>query len=677
MTAGFYGKGVFALLFVVGPWVVASIVSIRALAPRWPASLRALGASIIGIAGVIVSSELVGTFDQFRRAPLIAASLLLAVVVTVASRQIGARTNDGVAPVAPVSVKLTAAGAVALAAAALVVGLWTNDAASTYRNGITEYDSQSYHLSHAAGFVQHESTRHIDYSTADDSAPYHPLNVELLHGVGMRTLRTDILSVVLNPAFLLLGLLAAFWIGQRFGAGPAALVGFAVVAAAPFPARYASSGLNDYDAIALLLAAIAFALRVATRDDEEMPHRDVAIGLAGLAAGLALGSKLTMVTPIALLTLTVLLVLRKELSRVALFVAPMVLTGAYWYVRNWANVGSPVPSLHLPLFPETPMKFVDRLSASVLDFATKSDFWKDTVPDGLKIFFGRLWPLVVLAAVVGVVALVSMLRDKQMPARPVVIGLVITSVVTLLSYASTPTTAGGPKGVPELFTVNLRYVLRGLALVLVLLPAASFLRTRVSAVAIAGLVVLLAALVGPPRFATRALVFAVVAAVAALAVLRLPRPVVMGGIAVALVFGLAVGFPVTRKYERTRYKSIGNPTDTLLSVGRNLPPGTRVGVAGVPTFYALLGPRLANHVDYVGQFKAHHEFTDYTTCPSWREALRAGKYTWVVAQANTFGNRPKSYAKEWTQSMPGVQQVLDNAAGVVFKLPPTITNDGC
>ncbi len=322
--------------------------------------------------------------------------------------------------------------------------------------------------------MQDQRTSSLHFTSVDDGSTYHPANTELLHAIGMLEMRSEVASTVLNLALLPLALLAAYCIGRRFNAGPASLIGMVVFAALPGGKAYAATAGNDYAAITFFLAGCAFALHA--EDDAE--RQTPAYLFAGLAAGLALGTKLTMVVPVAGLTLTLLWIMRRRLKEFLWFALPVACTGGYWYIRNLVHVGSPVPTLNLGIFPSPPMKILDEQGYAVTDYITDGHFLRHEVPPALKAFLGVGWPLTMIFAGLGLLLALFATRALGTKLRPVFIGLALTGGAVLAAYLVTPTTAGGPEGDPFLFEYNVRYMLPALVLGAVLLPAIPALRDR-------------------------------------------------------------------------------------------------------------------------------------------------------------------------------------------------------
>ena len=75
--------------------------------------------------------------------------------------------------------------------------------------------------------------------------------------------------------------------------------------------------------------------------------------MAALAAGLALGTKYTMLLPVAALTVGVLVIAPRgqRLRRGGVWLVGLTITGGFWYLRNLVVVGNPLPSLGAKLGP--------------------------------------------------------------------------------------------------------------------------------------------------------------------------------------------------------------------------------------------------------------------------------------------------------------------------------------
>src|SRR5207244_321551 len=113
---------------------------------------------------------------------------------------------------------------------------------------------------------------------------------------------------------------------------------------------------NDTAGLFFLLASAAVLVNaeVQRRAAEGSPEIDTArqpplatgaLIVAGLAAGLALGTKLNLLAPFGLLTLGVIAVAGRgfRLRSTGTWVASSLVTGGFWFVRNLVNAGNPLP----------------------------------------------------------------------------------------------------------------------------------------------------------------------------------------------------------------------------------------------------------------------------------------------------------------------------------------------
>jgi 4-amino-4-deoxy-L-arabinose transferase-like glycosyltransferase len=158
----------------------------------------------------------------------------------------------------------------------------------------------------------------------------------------------DLLAVAMEAACLLLSVLAAFRIGKKFGLS-ANNSAAAASAAALVPVAMNQVQQFGVDLIftAAFLCTAAFLLPA---DDGKRTRFEVA--LAGLAAGLAFGSKYLGIILIILLVPLIFSARddKKKLLNFIIFIAAAAVTGAYWYIRNLAVTGSPFYPIGLDLF---------------------------------------------------------------------------------------------------------------------------------------------------------------------------------------------------------------------------------------------------------------------------------------------------------------------------------------
>ena len=226
LGAGDYLLGA-AVLIAVVLGAAAGATRLRSrLLPGWSGPPAWLAATVIGLALVIWTAELLGTFGAFRDLPY-------AIAVVVLGAMIRGRVRPGTASpgrtLPPAPRPCGVAKLVALLVAGFVLAHWSVGIRVTLDTGITNFDSTWYHGPFAAHFAQSHSTFNLDFIAPQFLAWFYPANSELLHGVGILAFGRDNLSPLINAGWLAGTLLAAWCIGRPFGVGPLSMIGAAVV----------------------------------------------------------------------------------------------------------------------------------------------------------------------------------------------------------------------------------------------------------------------------------------------------------------------------------------------------------------------------------------------------------------------------------------------------------------
>ena len=674
MSAGafFVGLALFSLI-VVPPFVGARLV-LRWRMPSASGSVTTLAAAVVGIALISTVCEILGSFGEFRPWAVMGSCLVLgaglAAIALRATRH--ERTHRRLLVTrSPIAVLAVLAGAA-------VVAAWTTRALVAWNGGIVDIDSLQYHLPFAATFAQTGSVVQPHYAWLDPVWTFYPFNTELFHAVAILAFGRDVLSPALNLGWLGLALLGAWCFGRARGvSAPCMVLALGVLGSPLLVVTQAGTANADIGGLAMLLCAAALLV---------VPTPTTATyALAGTAAGLAASTSLEFLPVVAGLSLGTLVADRLPVPfRRRAFVAGLLLTGSFWFVRNWAQIGNPFPSIRSigPLrLPGPPLPAVARYGFSVVHYAGSGRFWRHTVLPGLHAAFGPAWPLVVILAVAGVCA--CLLPSATRELRPVG----IAAATALVVYPLTPTTAYGPPGDPFLFAPNLRFATAGLVLGLTALPvaAASISRTRprlnhvvagrypvwLVAVFTAGSVVVASNIGtgfgGAVRWldggSKKALGFGALALAGALACTA--RRAAYRAVAVLTVVAVmaAAGFAAQRHYLTRRYSSSAVSIDAWArSVSHH-----RIGIVAYAEQYPLFGLDLSNRVSYVGSRGPEGALVRASTCQQWRQQLAVGGYSYVVVGVNDWMLAPIREA-QWTTSDPAAREVLHTADGTVFSV---------
>ena len=629
----------------------------RRVVPAWRGPLALLAATILALSTLVVVAELLGAVGLFRRWALLAAMAVVAWAATWVDRRAGARSE---LPAGSPGRRLELTDAVVLGAAlALAFEPYLRRVGTVYRRGMLEWDTHWYHAPVAARFAETGDLTGL-HAVNNSADSFLPFNTELLHAVGMLATGRDVLSPLLNLGWLALAVLAAWCLGRAWNAGAAAVAATAVVATTPIMV-YASAGSagNDLAGVALLLASAAFVVRGAAS-----PR---VVGLAGLAAGLAVGTKLTMIAPVLALTAVLAVAWARERAprAAAAWLGAIVVTGGFWYLRNAVRADNPFPLFELSvgswtLLPSSTEAPPDCGTTSVADRLTDLDVVRDVFRPALASAFGPRWGLVLVVALAGAVLALWGERRQR--------GLAVVALVSGAAFLVTPATAGGMVSTASCFDYNTRFATPALALGLVLFAVVSARFGRAARFGAVALVLLLAAVM-PFSWSrlTAGVIGGLVGAAAVHFRIAPSRRLVAVGAAVAVVaLGVAGRFVQDHYYEH-RYAagSLPEPIEASARALRDR-DDLRIAVGGFRAHYALYDAGLTNRVEFPVLEGPHGTLERITTCRAWQEALRDGRYDYVVTYG-TESTRPPPEAG-WTRAYPGATRVLRDGTNELFAL---------
>ncbi len=744
VSAGTYILGV-ALLGAVALAVGFSAHRLRQrLLPSWTGAPARLVEAVVGIALLLWLAEILGSLQLFYAWALVASSLLFAGAVAwwLGPSPSGDRFLPGggaVGGTAPEEASATAGGGgspaatgpagpnalawvVTIGVVAVVFAHWGLTAKDALDRGIFNFDSLWYHMPFAVEMVQSHSTTGLHYTETVFTNWLYPQNSEALHAVGILLTQRDTLSLFLNFGFLGLAFLAAWCIGRPYGRGHLTVLATAVLLEChTLVVREPGAAKNDLVAAALLLAAVAILLTawsnrrdVPSPGGQKRPPGDGTSALgwgvaaAGLAAGLAVGTKSTAVAIAAALTLAVVVLAPRgrRWAAAGWWLLPALLGGGYWYLRNLIVAGNPLPQATglgpLPL-PHPERLQEGRPDFSVAHYLTDTGVWRDYFEPGLHQAFGALWPLVLAGAVAG--ALLALLRGRDLALR----WLGGVALFGLLAYLFTPLSAAGAEGAPTGFGINIRYAIPALLLGAALLPlAADGPKTdamrRFSArrrwVWVGGLVAVLvvtdradAALRDPDRlFAWGvALLFVLIPALilwrAGASGGRRGRALLVGGFAALALLVAILGYPVQRDYLRARFAAGSDVPGMDLDRAYRWARGqsdARIGLAGTTAGfleYGFYGTDLSNDVVYLGEKAPHAAFNAIPTCTAFREAVNAADLDYLLTTPFLNFLHPSepvpSPEEGWLEGEPAVDPIQRSGPTTVWRVQGRLDPTSC
>jgi hypothetical protein len=738
VNAGSYLLGAVQLALVVVPICFSAYRLRRRLLPTWIGAPARLVESIAAVALLIWLSEILGAVGLFYAGTLIAASLLLGLGAwflpgggadlgdhpeqLLQRKDGGTKSATGPAGPEPLVSLLVMAAVIAI-----TVFTWAVTTKHALDRGVFNFDSLWYHLPFAVNMVQNHSVVAMDHVETVFTNWFYPQNSELLHAVGILLTGRDTLSLFVNFGWLALAFLAAYCVGRPYGRGALTTIAAAILLAChTLVVRDPGAAKNDLAAAALTLAAIAILVEAwnANRvdplgpDTSERNHAmdDWAIAAAGLAAGLAAGTRVTGLAMAAALTLAV-VVLAPRGRRVAAFgwwFLPALAGGAFWYLRNLVVAGNPIPevkSLGPISLPHPERLQQGRPEFDIAHYATDTGVWRHYFAPALHDAFGALWPLVVFGAAGAALLAIFHGRDR------IVRWMGAVALFGMVAYLFTPLSAAGAEGEPVGFGINIRYVIPALLAGIVLVPLDRWLDPpelhqisgpparkfdAVRSYWLMGLLVLVFLVTNRPDHALHdqarvfALAFVIVAVgVPALLLYARSRGMSAAGVTAAvsalLVALVAIGYPLERHYLDGRFANTGSKEEQI--PGMDLDKAyrwargvdhARIGLVGTTAGFAgygFYGTELTNRVAYLGKKGPHGAYNAIPTCAAFRAAVNAADLDYLVtAPFLNFlhpGSPVPSPEARWLRGEPAVKPLLREGEVAVWKVQGQLDPGAC
>ncbi|HTU95974.1 MAG TPA: hypothetical protein VMF14_09065 [Solirubrobacteraceae bacterium] len=662
--------------------VAAHLVRTRFSALR--GAPAALLEAILALAWLLVVAELLGLVGAMRLGWL-AAALWASAAATVLARNPrnprDATETDSPPPERlrpPAAATTTAiARASALVILWLVIAQWLLATADALGGGMFSFDVLWYHMPFAAAFAQTGSVTHIQFTQADPFVAYYPASSELFHALGIIAWRNDFLSPVLNLGWMALALLAAWCAGRRWGVQWLTLAGGALLLSLPvLSGTQPGEAFNDIVGLATLMAAVALIL---------LPRRGwLELLGAGLALGLAAGTKYTFLVPGVILIAGAIVATEPGRRRrtAGLLVGGLAVAGGWWYLRALVHTGNPLGlaqslgPLHLP-GASSPLATASE--QTVFSEIRHLSLWGSRFAPGLAHAFGPLWPVILILAASVVIAAIT-LREE-----PLLRTIALAATVAAITYLFLPTGATGIQQGTAAFAVNLRYVTPALALCLLLLgPVVAIRAPQLLGAVGPGLAA--TALLAQfehnlwPTDPSRHVAFLGVGAVAIagavgagqlarVAPFARRRAAVAGAAVVATLAVAAAGDVAQRHYLNRRYL-VGAPASAGLGAIYRWAQSVahaRIALYGTVEQYPLYGATDTNLVHYLGQPTPHGGYEPITTCRRWQSTLQDGAYRYLVLTRGPTAAIPPAWSQDDASLTPILHPTADEW---VFRVTP-------
>ena len=712
-----YLGGTLGLALVVASLWFGAARARAAVLPGWIGSRARVAEAVLFVTLLTLLLQLLGVVGLLGGPALCVGAVVVGAGLAWAAprlRSVTAPPPSALDP--PRESPVVVAGAAALSA--LAVAHWATGVGSAWAVGMQGFDTLWYHAPFAARFAAEGSILPLHFTDAAYLNWFYPQNSELHHAAGIVLFGRDLVSPWLGVAWLGLGLLSAWVVGRARGVGVVCLAAaLLALDSGTLVPRSAGTAANDIGPISLLLAAAALMVSGLPRGEGRRPSEALpgaVLVLAGLAVGVAVGTKLTMLAPAAGLVVGIAWVAPRgaRLRSAGLLTAGVVLPSLLWFLRNLFSAANPLPfvdaigPIGLP-GPERGLAGRDPFSVAHYLFDSSTAVETSFFADGLASAFGPAWPLVLALSAAGIA--LALWRGSS-AAR----ALALAALVGGIAYLFTPLTAAGVEGSPLAFEINLRYAVPALALGLVLLPLDRAFSSRSeqsgrlpvpTVVLFVVLLILLATIVLPVGdsaaglawerasvSSTGALVVGLVLVGLCVGIALLGRRNGRAAIAVGLVAFCAIaafGLSASRDYLDSRYVLRINDrvgAFSMTAAARWAAPleGERIalaGSAGAYHQYPLFGGSLENDVRYVGREASQGGFEPIRSCPEWIRALNAGRFDALVVTPSLNLNSPGAATPApelgWVEGDPNAREVRRRGDVVVFALEGPLDAGRC
>jgi hypothetical protein len=332
----------------------------------------------------------------------------------------------------------------------------------------------------------------------------------------------------------------------------------------------------------------------------------------------------------------------------------MLVGGGYWFLRNFVDSGSPMPSLRLSVggvgFPSEDVPQTAGVLLPIAHFITDPHLVASTYLPGLSQTLGNGWWAILALASAGAAASFAV---RPADARVRLLGAV--AAISAIAYVFTP-------GTGVVFAPNVRYGLPSVAMGLVALALLPWFSSKVREVAVtaAMLLVLLVTELSygtwPQAHLKAALAVAAISSTAAAWLAVAPRhrigreKLVAAAFAVVLLVA-AAGWRLQEVYFSNRYVTTPDSAGDLFSIApAALQPvfgwaqgvqGERIGVVNLFFQYPLYGADLSNQVHYIGVARPHGGFAAIDSCGEWKRAVNDSGDAYVVVGSRGLGATPE------------------------------------
>ncbi|MBC8412230.1 MAG: hypothetical protein ISR96_07190 [Nitrospira sp.] len=226
----------------------------------------------------------------------------------------------------------------------------------------SSWDSLWYHLPMVGYIMQNGAIAPVEINSfIEQFINYFPQNMELLFLWNIVFMKDDVIVDLTQMAFIPFAMISVYGISTKMGVSRHnALYASLLFFFTPIMLMQSVTNYIDVMISALFLIAVNFLFPSSHFNTMRPESRRLCLVLGGLTTGLLFGSKGSGVIFAAVLYLPAMyLAARSSLIRgqvkwfstagycTVYFLLPVLLTGGYWYLRNWLAYGNPLYPMHI------------------------------------------------------------------------------------------------------------------------------------------------------------------------------------------------------------------------------------------------------------------------------------------------------------------------------------------
>lgn len=649
---------------------------------------RILAFSIIATFGVIWAHLAPAALGVLTRGTVLATAVL-GLLLALRVRRIEAVGNDDSPPPSEpsgVASRVLAGGAVA-AVAVYAIAYLTEHATIA----VTHTDFVSFHLPGVARWIQSGSVwENIEFLPRFPVGTY-PNNGDVLFLSAVMPWKNDAFVRLVNYPFFVLTGLAVYAIARELRAPAATAATFAAVVLAIRALTLPALEQLKPDVIMLATfgAGVLFLLR------HWRTGRTSDLVLAGLGLGIAFGTRwhgvYAVVAVVAVWAVATRLSGRgaMAIARQGAALAGLVAVGGgFWLLRNLVVTGNPVYSvkiapLGITIFDAPRDVFREQFGHTIAEYIGQPDVWRHSILPDYRLALG-LPALAVLVGLLLALAMVAVRARRRMPVPGRNAAIAGAVALIVVAYAFSPASAQGFDGRPwkGLVGANARWLIPALMLAASLAAWAVGRAGRYRlALELAGVVAVASGIANTFDLQRSRVLLVALALGLLVAAARLARSAygrarrrvpswALGAGAVAILVGVvALGQLEQRRFNDRRYRGVDSTVEWVFD---HAPSGHRVGLAGgwgrvdLAPVLPMYGPRLGNHVAYVGPL-VEDMLQEYTRREPFVAAVRRGRYDLLLVGR---GYRPQPTVREegWARAA-GFAEVARSGRYILYRSP--------